>query len=91
MSDDQYPLHVFAQPVDDFGADKGDAFGVHDQFKHAQVGDRINFAGYQEVEGWDKWPGKGFVVQEREFTTRRDSIAGRVIHGLTLTLYIRQT
>ena len=91
MTDDQYPLHVFAQPVDDFGVEKGEAFPVHDQLKHAQVGDRLDFTGPQEVEGWDKWPGKGFVVQEREFTTRRDSVAGSTIHGLTLTIYVRQT
>lgn len=91
MTDDQYPLHVFAQVVNDFGAEKGDAFPVHDGLKDAQVGDRIDFKGPQKVEGWDEWPGNGFMVQEREFTTRRESVADKTIHGLTLTLFVRRT
>lgn len=90
-TDDQYPLYVFAKEVDDFGVEIGESFPVHDQLKHAQIGDRIDFAG-PEIEAWDKWPmGQGFVVQERQFVTRRDLIAGRDFHGLSLTLYVRRT
>jgi hypothetical protein len=87
MSEDYYPLHIFLQRVDEFGADSGDAVNTKNEaLIHIQVGDFLKNPRYQGEDEDAHFAGE-FVVQEREFCETKIDAYSR---GRQLTIFIRE-
>jgi hypothetical protein len=88
MTNEYFPLHIWLQPVDDFGVEVGDAKQTFNlDLLHAQIGDRIKNPRYVSEEIDAHLQGE-WVVQEREFTEHKTS--PQIPIPRNFTLYVRQ-
>jgi len=87
MPQDYFPLHIWIQPVDDFGMEVGDARQTFNlDLLHAQVGDRIVNPRYHSDELDAHLHGE-WTVQEREFIEHKGAPDPT---PRNFTLYVRQ-
>lgn len=87
MTYEYFPLHIWIQPVDDFGVEIGDAKQTFNlDLLHAQIGDHIVNPRYQSEEVDAHLKGE-WTVQEREFTEHKGAPYPT---ARNFTLYVRQ-
>jgi hypothetical protein len=87
MSDQYYPLYIWIQPLDDFGAEIGEPVQTFNlELLHAQTSDRIVNPRYISDEIDSHLKGE-WTVQEREFKEHK---SGPYCTSRHLTLYVRQ-
>jgi len=88
LIDGYFPLHLWLQPVDDFGVEVGEARQTMNlDLLHAQVGDRLKNPRYVSEDKIDAHLEGEWVVQEREFVEHSGAPYGT---PRNFTLYIRK-
>lgn len=89
MTNEYFPLHIWLQPIDDYGVEIGEpkqSFNL--ELVHAQSGDYIKNPRYVD-ESIDPHLEGEWVIQEREFTEHKGSVDTPTPRNLTLYLRSR--
>lgn len=87
LTPEYFPLHVWIQPVDDFGVEVGEAKRTLNlELLHAQIGDHIVNPRYQSHELDAHLKGE-WTVQEREF---KEHAGAPDPTPRNFTLYVRE-
>ena len=88
MSANYYPLHIWLQPIDDYGVDVGEPGQTfHLELIHIQTGEHIVNPRYVSEDIDAHFAGE-WTVQEREW--REHKIDGALHIPRNLTIFIRQ-
>lgn len=88
-----YPLCIWLQKLDDFGAEVGEPVqSCNDALPHCQAYDKISNPRFVHDEIPDAYLIGEWIVQEREFTEHKTQVvAGQEFVSRNLTLYLKQT